>query len=110
MLIKHFIQEVGVVVTDHLYIDAEKYDVRWKGHPLRLTPSEMVVLARMARSKGQVYRLADISRTEGPNPYTDIAVKTHFRRLREKFRAVDPEFSAIKNVFGLGYKWEEPKE
>jgi two-component system response regulator ChvI len=32
-------------------------------------------------------------------------VRTFIKRIRQKFREVDPEFDAIENYAGFGYRW-----
>ena len=37
----------------------------------------------------------------------DSTVTSQIKRIRAKFAAVDPEFSAIQTVYGMGYRWDE---
>jgi two-component system, OmpR family, response regulator ChvI len=36
-------------------------------------------------------------------------VRSLVKRIRRKFLAIDPSFSEIKNVEGVGYRWGESK-
>ena len=36
---------------------------------------------------------------------TDNAIAAYIRRIRDKFREIDPEFSYIKTAYGMGYRW-----
>ena len=36
-------------------------------------------------------------------------VRSLVKRIRRKFLAVDPGFSAIKNAHGVGYRWLDPR-
>jgi two-component system response regulator ChvI len=35
-------------------------------------------------------------------------VRSLLKRIRRKFLAVDPGFSEIENMLGVGYRWRDP--
>ena len=35
----------------------------------------------------------------------DSTVTSQIKRIRAKFTAVDPDFTAIETVYGMGYRW-----
>ena len=35
----------------------------------------------------------------------DRTIDSHIKRLRKKFRAVDPDFKAIDTLYGVGYRF-----
>jgi two-component system response regulator ChvI len=37
----------------------------------------------------------------------DRTIDSHIKRLRRKFRAVDPEFAAIDTLYGAGYSFAD---
>jgi two-component system response regulator ChvI len=37
----------------------------------------------------------------------DRTIDSHIKRLRKKFKAVDPEFDAIETLYGVGYRYRE---
>jgi two-component system response regulator ChvI len=37
----------------------------------------------------------------------DRTIDSHIKRLRKKFKAVDPEFSQIETLYGVGYRYSE---
>ncbi len=37
----------------------------------------------------------------------DRTIDSHIKRMRRKFRAVDPEFDAIETLYGVGYRFGE---
>ncbi|MEK9860709.1 MAG: winged helix-turn-helix domain-containing protein, partial [Alphaproteobacteria bacterium] len=37
----------------------------------------------------------------------DRTIDSHIKRLRRKFRDVDPEFDSIETLYGVGYKYIE---
>jgi two-component system response regulator ChvI len=38
----------------------------------------------------------------------DRTVDSHIKRLRRKFKEVDPDFAAIETLYGMGYCYREP--
>ena len=43
---------------------------------------------------------------EGPEGYR-ANVRTFIKRIRQKFRNIDPQFEQIENYPGFGYRWRE---
>lgn len=85
----------------------------WKGAELPFSVTEFDIVYRLAGRAGQdvPYReIYDLARGEGfvagqgPEGYR-ANVRTHIKRIRAKFRDVDPEFDAIENYPGFGYRW-----
>ena len=37
----------------------------------------------------------------------DRTIDSHIKRMRRKFRAVDPDFDAIETLYGVGYQFGE---
>ena len=35
----------------------------------------------------------------------DRTIDSHIKRIRKKFKKVDPDFSAIETRYGSGYRW-----
>lgn len=88
----------------------------WREQDVALTMTEYKVVAQLASHKGEVqtYRsLYDAAHYEGfiggagQHGYT-TNVRSLVKRIRRKFLAVDPGFSKIKNVQGIGYRWLDP--
>ena len=36
----------------------------------------------------------------------DRTIDSHIKRIRRKFRSVDPEFDAIETLYGVGYRFD----
>ena len=87
----------------------------WRGRLLRLTASELKILRALVDHAGAYmsYRaLYDI--LHYPGFLAGVGSKGHFanmrsfiKRLRIKFRQVDPTFRSIINANALGYAWRE---
>ena len=35
----------------------------------------------------------------------DSTITSHIKRIRKKFAVIDPKFSSIETVHGMGYRW-----
>ncbi len=102
-----------VLQVGRLELDAASHRARWKGRELNLTVNEYAIVERLATHEGRDLRyreLYDTIRGEGfaagigDHGYR-ANVRAFIKRIREKIRTVDPEFSSIENFPGFGYRW-----
>jgi len=86
---------------------------RWAEKTLDLTLTEFRIVALLIKNAGddvsyrEVYDLVrgkDFVAGQGPEGYR-VNVRTFIKRIRNKFRAVDPDFDRIKNYANFGYRW-----
>jgi two-component system response regulator ChvI len=85
----------------------------WKGRQVELTEPELALLRGLAAHPGDslTYLRARELLTGFERRNTAISpeqVGTLVRRLRKKFREVDPGFDHIAFVPGCGYRWRDP--
>ena len=95
-------------VIEHgmLRMDEDRKEVLWQGRPVSLTLTEFWILACLARRPGHVKNQDQLM--EAANVVvTHNAIAAHIRRIREKFREVDPGFAAIRSEYGMGYRWQQ---
>jgi len=90
-----------------LTLDAARHAVTWDGQPVSLTVTEFLILDALAsrpgmiRSRGQLMDAA-----YADDIYVDDrTIDSHIKRLRRKFRAVDPGFAAVETLYGAGYSF-----
>lgn len=96
-----------------LHIDLRAGAVDWRGHPMELTVTEIKIVAALAGQSGQnlTYReIYDLVRGSGFVAGYGIVgyrsnVRAFIKRIRQKFKAVDPDFDEIENYPGYGYRW-----
>jgi two-component system response regulator ChvI len=97
-----------------LGFNAEGTQVSWKDSYLDLSPAEQALLSGLvgAPEPGLTYQQAmailsalDERQTGGAPADGPERVKSLVRRLRKKFREVDPDFDQIVFVPGCGYGW-----
>ena len=97
------------VTRGRLTLDPARHQVTWKGKPVSLTVTEFLILEAMALRPGVVKsrnQLMDAAYSE--DLYVDDrTIDSHIKRLRRKFRAVDPDFSAIDTLYGAGYSFAD---
>ncbi|MBO6948025.1 MAG: response regulator transcription factor [Rhodospirillales bacterium] len=96
-----------------LDLNADGKYARWQGQEVDLTIGEFDIVEALARRAGDnlSYRdIYDIVRGQGfvagqgEDGYRQN-VRTFIKRVRRKFRDVDPSFDAIENYPGFGYRW-----
>ena len=95
------------VVCGDLALDPARHACSWRGKPLTLTVTEFKILTALARWPGIVKtrdQLMDAAYGDQVH-VTDRTIDSHIKRLRRKFEAVDPAFSHIETLYGLGYRY-----
>jgi len=97
------------IVRGRLSLDPERHRVIWDGKAVTLTVTEFMILEALAvrpevvKSRSQ---LMDIAYQD--DVYVDDrTIDSHIKRIRRKFRAVDPAFDAIVTLYGAGYRFTE---
>ena len=101
--------EPELLERGRLTMDPARHKVKWDGEDVTLTVTEFLILEALAQRPGVVKnrnQLLDIAYQE--DVYVDDrTIDSHIKRIRRKFRAVDPEFDAIETLYGVGYRFEE---
>ena len=97
------------LVRGHLQLDIDRCSCRWKGKPVNLTVTEFLLLESLVRFPGHVKsRDMLMDAAYGNSAYAlDRAIDSHIKRLRKKFREVDPEFGEIETMYGMGYRFRQ---
>ncbi|MBW7945955.1 response regulator transcription factor [Sphingosinicella microcystinivorans] len=92
-----------------LTMDTGRHRVTWDGKEVQLTVTEFLILETLAQRPGFVKsrdQLMDAAYQD--DVYVDDrTIDSHIKRLRKKFRAVDPKFEAIETLYGVGYRFDE---
>ena len=90
-----------------LVIDSARHSVLWKGQPVALTVTELLIIESLVDRAGIVKsrnQLLDAAYKEDVF-VDDRTIDSHIKRIRRKFRAVDPEFDSIETLYGAGYRY-----
>jgi len=99
----------GVLMRGDLLLDETKHTCTWKGKPVQLTVTEFLLVKALALRPGMVKNRDQlIDAAYGENIYVDDrTIDSHVKRIRKKFRAVDPDFAQIETLYGIGYRFKE---
>ncbi len=92
-----------------LTLDSARHDCLWNGKPVRLTVTEFLLLQSLAQRPGFVKSRDNLmdAAYEDQVYVDDRTIDSHVKRMRKKFREVDPEFDAIETLYGVGYRYRE---
>lgn len=92
-----------------LMMDPARHKVRWEQRDVSLTVTEFLILEALAQRPGVVKsrnQLLDVAYND--DVYVDDrTIDSHIKRIRRKFRSVDPSFDAIETLYGVGYRFDE---
>jgi len=92
-----------------LTLDPARHDCLWEDKPVKLTVTEFLLLQALAQRPGFVKSRDNLmdAAYEDQVYVDDRTIDSHIKRMRKKFRAVDPEFDAIETLYGVGYRYRE---
>ncbi|QJQ32656.1 response regulator transcription factor [Sphingomonas lacunae] len=97
------------IVRGRLTIDPARHRVLWDGKTVSLTVTEFLILEALSQRPGVVKsrnQLMDVAYQD--DVYVDDrTIDSHIKRIRRKFRVVDPDFDAIETLYGAGYRFGE---
>jgi two-component system response regulator ChvI len=92
-----------------LEMDPARHQVLWDGKPVSLTVTEFLILEALAARPGVIKsrnQLMDAAYSDDVF-VDDRTIDSHIKRLRRKFRSVDPQFGAIETLYGAGYSFAD---
>ena len=92
-----------------LTLDPARHDCLWDGKPVKLTVTEFLLLQALAQRPGFVKSRDNLMDAAYDDQvyFDDRTIDSHIKRMRKKFREVDPEFDAIETLYGVGYRYRE---
>lgn len=92
-----------------LTLDPARHDCMWDGRPVKLTVTEFLLLQALAQRPGFVKSRDNLMDAAYDDQVyvDDRTIDSHIKRMRKKFRQVDPEFDAIETLYGVGYRYRE---
>jgi two-component system response regulator ChvI len=91
-----------------LTLDSQRHLCTWKGLPVDMTVTEFMLVKVLAEYPGHVKsreQLMDAAYAEALDT-GDRTIDSHIKRIRRKFRDVDPEFNSIETIYGIGYRYK----
>jgi len=98
-----------VLIRGRLLLDPWRHICQWAGSDIKLTVTEFLILEALVSRPGHVKsrdQLMDIAYND--DVYVDDrTIDSHIKRLRKKFRKIEPEFDGIETLYGVGYRYSE---
>ena len=104
------LEEVKNIISHgKLKLDPSQLECEWDGKQLpdKLTTTEFLIVKELAKRPGIIKeraQLMDIAYREDTD-IEDRTIDSHVKRIRKKFKKIDPDFSAIETRYGSGYRW-----
>ena len=102
-------QSLGLLERNGLILDLDRHRVSWLGSDITLTVTEFLILQALIQRPGVVKsrdQLLDAA-YQDEIYVDDRTIDSHIKRLRKKFRQVDPKFKQIETLYGVGYRYNE---
>ena len=89
-------EAIRPLARGRLTMDPARHRTNWAGEPVTLTVTEFLIRNQLmdAAYHDDIY-------------VDDRTIDSHIKRLRRKFRQVDPAFDAIETLYGAGYRFSE---
>ena len=100
-------EDEQILDAGSLRLDLRRYQASWKGTVVPLTVTEFTLFHALVRHPGHVKTRAQLLEEGYPNDayVSDRTIDSHIKRLRKKLVDIDPAFSGIETVYGLGYRY-----
>ncbi|MGB8633756.1 MAG: proteobacterial dedicated sortase system response regulator [Rhodanobacteraceae bacterium] len=93
-----------VIERGPLKLATERMQVAWNDELVPLTVTEFWMVHALVRHPGHVKSREQLMR-DAELVVDETTITSHIKRMRKKFLAIDPEFTAIDTVHGAGYRW-----
>ena len=100
----------SIISVGKLRLDCLRHICEWDECPLDepLTTTEFKIIKELVERPGIVKsrdRLMEIAYRDELD-VDDRTIDSHIKRIRKKFRKLDPNFEAIRTLYGTGYQWK----
>ncbi len=103
-LSKNSSEHDSITTVGKLKIHQERKQVFWQNQLVDLTLTEFWLLKSLTQHPGHVKSHEQLM--EAANVVvTNNAITAHIRRIRDKFREIEPTFDTIRTEYGMGYRW-----
>jgi two-component system response regulator ChvI len=99
----------SILIRGDMTLDGARHVCTWKGKSIELTVTEFLLVKALAQHPGHVKNRDQLmDAAYGEAIYVDDrTIDSHVKRLRKKFREIDPDFSQIETLYGVGYRYKE---
>jgi len=97
-------RNAGRLVCGPLILNKDRMEVTWDDKPVRLTMTEFWILQALVARPGNLKSHEQLKQAAQTH-VSDNAIAAYIRRIREKFKEIDPGFACIQAEYGMGYRW-----
>jgi two-component system response regulator ChvI len=99
----------ATLTRGRLFMDPARHQVTWDGQAVSLTVTEFLILEALAIRPGVIKSRNQLMDAAYPDDVfvDDRTVDSHIKRMRRKFKVVDPAFDAIDTLYGAGYSFTD---
>jgi DNA-binding response OmpR family regulator len=106
-----FTEALPIIERNNLIIDLNRNTVIYLEQVLDLTVTEMRMLSSLVKIPGHILNRDQLMiAAYSQRIYIDVrTIDSHIKRIRAKFKAINPNFKSIKTMYGVGYCYEEEK-
>jgi len=87
-----------------LAVDIDRMEVTWDARPVCLTLTEYWILLELVKRPGNLKQHSHLM-AAAQTVVTENAIAAYIRRIRDKFKEIDRDFSSIRTEYGMGYRW-----
>jgi DNA-binding response OmpR family regulator len=95
----------ATVTRGNLTLDRALRRATWRGQPVRLSALHFQVVVLLVQRAGLLVQNWAFFVAVFDDDIEDGQLAVQLCRVRKAFRAVDPDFDAIENVHGEGFRW-----
>ena len=100
-------EDQGHFKLGKLTIDRDQYKAYWANQTVELTLTQFWMVIELAESAGKVKSLTELMQAAKTQVHPNT-MTANIARIRKLFCHIDPDFDAIENVHGRGYRWRIP--
>ena len=99
----------AIITRGHLMLDSARHVCAWKNKHVELTVTEFLLVKALALRPGHVKNRDQLmDAAYGESIYVDDrTIDSHIKRLRKKFKEIEPDFAHIETLYGVGYRYLE---
>ncbi len=100
--------EDAVLELGPLRLDGARNLCTWKGQNLDMTVTEFLLVRSLAENPGHIKSREKLINFAYGNALDieDRTVDSHIKRIRKKFKDIDPDFDLIETIYGIGYRYK----
>jgi two-component system response regulator ChvI len=99
----------ATLTRGRLFMDPARHQITWQDKAVSLTVTEFLILEALAIRPGVIKSRNQLMDAAYPDDVfvDDRTVDSHIKRMRRKFKLVDPAFEAIDTLYGAGYSFAD---